>query len=73
MNNAKKEEYRKLVLSPFFKAGLFKVLPMAGIAGLKITELDDLQCKVTVPYKYLNKKVLRFKPKVLSFISIIKR
>ncbi len=55
MNIANKEEYRKLVLSPFFKAGLLKVLPMAAIAGLKITELDDLQCKVTVPYKYLNK------------------
>lgn len=55
MNKANKEEYRKLVLSPFFKAGLLKVLPMAAIAGLKITELDDLQCKVTVPYKYLNK------------------
>lgn len=50
-----KEQYKKLVLSPFFKAGLLKVLPMAGIAGLKITELDDEQCKVTVPYKYLNK------------------
>jgi hypothetical protein len=55
MSNAKKEEYRKLVLSPFFKAGLLKVLPMAGIAGLKITELDEQQCKVTVPYKYINK------------------
>ena len=55
MNTKNKEAYRKLVLSPFFKAGLLKVLPMAGIAGLKITELDDLQCKVTVPYKYLNK------------------
>ena len=55
MNTKNKEAYRKLVLSPFFKAGLLKVLPMASIAGLKITELDDLQCKVTVPYKYLNK------------------
>jgi hypothetical protein len=55
MNTKNKESYRKLVLSPFFKAGLLKVLPMASIAGLKITELDDEQCKVTVPYKYLNK------------------
>lgn len=55
MNTKNKEAYRKLVLSPFFKAGLLKVLPMASIAGLKITELDDFQCKVTVPYKYLNK------------------
>ena len=55
MSNAKKEEYRKLVLSPFFRAGMLKVLPMGTIAGLKITELDDFQCKVTVPYKYINK------------------
>lgn len=55
MSNAKKEEYRKLVLSPFFKAGMLKVLPMGTIAGLKIIELDDQQCKVTVPYKYINK------------------
>mgnify|MGYP000846112318 FL=1 len=55
MNTKNKEEYRKLVLSPFFKAGMLKVLPMGTIAGLKITELDDLQCKVTVPYKYINK------------------
>lgn len=55
MNTKHKESYRKLVLSPFFKAGLLKELPMASIAGLKITELDDEQCKVTVPYKYINK------------------
>lgn len=55
MNTKNKESYRKLALSPLFKAGLLKVLPLAGIAGLKITELDDEQCKVTVPYKYLNK------------------
>lgn len=53
--NAKKEEYRKLVLSPAFKLGMLKVLPMGTVAGLKITELDDEQCKVTVPYKYINK------------------
>ncbi|MDB5227054.1 MAG: hypothetical protein JWN78_1247 [Bacteroidota bacterium] len=51
----KAEEYRKQVLSPFFKVGLMKFLPMGVIAGLKITELDERQCKVTVPYKYINK------------------
>lgn len=55
MNIKGQEEYRKLVLSPFFKAGMLKVLPMGAIAGLKITELDQQQCKVTVPYKYINK------------------
>ncbi len=55
LNTAGQQEYRKLVLSPFFKAGMLKVLPMGTIAGLKITELDEQQCKVTVPYKYINK------------------
>ncbi len=55
MNIKNKEAYRNLVLSPFFRAGMLKELPMGTIAGLKITELDDLQCKVTVPYKYVNK------------------
>jgi hypothetical protein len=55
METAKKSEYRKMVLSPVFRAGLLKVLPMGAIAGLKITELDDEHCKVTVPYKYVNK------------------
>lgn len=50
-----KEAYRKMVLSPLFKMGMVKELPMGTIAGLKITELDDEQCKVTVPYKYINK------------------
>jgi len=50
-----REEYRKLALSPVFRLGLMKILPMGSIAGLKITELDDEQCKVTVPYKYINK------------------
>ena len=55
MNTENQKAYRKLVLSPFFRAGMLKELPMGAIAGLKITELDELQCKVTVPYKYVNK------------------
>lgn len=55
MNTKNQEAYRKLVLSPLFRAGMLKELPMGAIAGLKITELDELQCKVTVPYKYVNK------------------
>lgn len=55
LNENKQEAYRKLVLSPFFKAGMLKVLPMGTVAGLKIIELDKNQCKVTVPYKYINK------------------
>jgi len=52
---ANKEAYRKMVLQPAFRLGLIKVLPMGAIAGLKITELDDQHCKVTVPYKFVNK------------------
>ena len=55
MSEKHRESYRKMALSPFFKAGLVKVMPMGAIAGLKITQLDDQQCKVTVPYKYVNK------------------
>ncbi|MEZ5026229.1 MAG: DUF4442 domain-containing protein [Chitinophagales bacterium] len=55
MNTKHREQYRKLALSPFFKAGMLKVMPMGTIAGLKIIELDDQHCKVTVPYKYVNK------------------
>lgn len=55
MKAAQKDAYKKLALSPFFKAGLLKILPMGSIAGLKIISLDDQQCKVTVPYKYINK------------------
>lgn len=49
------EAYRKQVLSPFFKLGMLKFLPMGAVADLKITELDAEQCQVTVPYKYVNK------------------
>jgi hypothetical protein len=55
METKNKEAYRKLVLSPAFKLGLMRILPMGAIAGLKITELDDQHCTVTVPYKFLNK------------------
>src|SRR3954462_11364506 len=55
MNTKNAEEYRRQALSPLFKMGLMKFLPMGVIAGLKITELDERQCKVTVPYKYINK------------------
>ncbi len=56
MNTEYKENYRKLALNYFtFKAGMYTQLPLAGIAGLRITALDDEQCKVTVPYKFLNK------------------
>ena len=55
LNTKGQEAYRSMVLSPFFKIGMLKEMPMGTIAGLKITELNQKQCKVTVPYKHINK------------------
>jgi hypothetical protein len=50
------ENYRKLMTNSLtFKAGLYAKLPMAALADCKITQLDEACCKVTVPYKFLNK------------------
>ncbi len=38
-----------------FKLLLFKILPMGFLSGMKITELNEERCIVTVPYKRLNK------------------
>jgi len=52
----KMAEYRNAALNPvLLRAGMVGKLPMGLMAGLKITALDDYHCKVTVPYKYLNK------------------
>lgn len=34
---------------------MFKILPMGFLSGMKITELNEETCSVTVPYKRLNK------------------
>ena len=52
----KMSEYRKAMLNPvMFRAGMAGKLPMGILAGLNVIVLDEKQCKVTVPYKYLNK------------------
>ncbi|QQR98981.1 MAG: DUF4442 domain-containing protein [Sphingobacteriales bacterium] len=56
MLSKEQENYRKLMSNPIsFKAGLYTKLPMAAIADCRITQLDEECCKVTVPYKFLNK------------------
>jgi len=56
MLTKEQEQYRKLMLHPIsFKAGLLTKLPLAGIADCRITELNEDICKVTVPYRFLNK------------------
>lgn len=52
----KMQQYRADLLSPIkSKIGMFYMLPMGALAGLKVTQLDDETCKVTAPYKFLNK------------------
>ena len=38
-----------------FKLLLFKILPMGFLSGMKIEELTEEKCVVSVPYKRLNK------------------
>lgn len=42
-----------------FKWILFRKVPMAFLSGLKIVELTEEGCSVTVPYKSLNKNPFR--------------
>ena len=62
MGKEKKKEnkIRKLAKSNFhMKLFMLKHLPMAFLAGLKITKIDQTTASVTVPYKYLNKNPFR--------------
>lgn len=38
-----------------FRFTLFKILPMGFLSGMKISELTEEKCSVTVPYKRKNK------------------
>ena len=38
-----------------FRFILFKILPMGFLSGMRIKELNEEKCSVTVPYKWLNK------------------
>ncbi len=52
----KLEKHRKQMLNkPLFRIGMMKELPMAALAGLSITVLEEGRCAVTVPYNFLNK------------------
>lgn len=49
-------EYQKRVGNPFlFKVGLMKDLPLASVIGVKLKQLNEEKCELTVPYKFLNK------------------
>ena len=47
---------RKFAVRPFFfKTYLLLKLPMGFLSGMKIRKLNEKKCKVTVPYKWINK------------------
>ncbi|MFD2246340.1 PaaI family thioesterase [Pontibacter ruber] len=50
------EAFRNMVTSPAkFRLFLLSKLPMAYLAGLRISSLTDERATVTIPYKYLTK------------------
>jgi len=55
-NNAlQSEKYRSLVTNKLmFNLFLMKSLPMGFIAGLRVKEISNEKCSITVPYKWLN-------------------
>ncbi|MFD2512992.1 PaaI family thioesterase [Pontibacter locisalis] len=54
--NKSAESFRKLVASPAkFKLFMLSKLPMAYMADLRVTSIEEDRATVTIPYKYLNK------------------
>lgn len=52
--------YIKLMKHPVkFRMFLFTRLPAAYIAGVRVRELDEKRCLVTVPYKWLSQNPFR--------------
>ncbi|PCJ84531.1 MAG: thioesterase [Flavobacteriales bacterium] len=53
-------KFQKLALNPLlFKLYLLKDLPVGLLVGLRVRELNEERCKVTIPYKYLTKNPFR--------------
>ena len=56
----KKNKIRELARSNFhMKLFMLKNLPMAFLAGLKVTEINQTKASISVPYKFLNKNPFR--------------
>jgi hypothetical protein len=50
----------KLMKHPFkFRMFLFSKLPAAWFAGVRIREIDETKCRVTIPYKWLTRNPFR--------------
>lgn len=58
--NDKALAFRRLVLKRFlFGIFLMRKLPMAWMAGVKIKAIDEQQCAVSVPFRWLNQNPFR--------------
>lgn len=56
LNNKEQLKFQKIMTNPLlFKGAMAVQLPMAGISGMEIPVLNEDECKVTVPYRFLNK------------------
>ena len=56
MNTSQSSKLRKLAVKPFyFRLYLIFNLPMGFLSGMRIRELSEERCKVTLPFKWLNK------------------
>ena len=52
--------FTRLMTHPFkFRMFLFSKLPAAYFAGLRIREMDEIRCKVSVPYKWMSQNPFR--------------
>ena len=60
INHQNVNKIRKYAVKSFyFRLYLLKNLPMGFISGMRIQELNEEKCKVTVPFKWLNKNPFR--------------
>jgi acyl-coenzyme A thioesterase PaaI-like protein len=60
LDRTRVEEARRGLLSRTrFRMMLLTQLPMGFLSGMRVTELTDTACSVTVPFKWLNKNPFR--------------
>lgn len=58
--NANTKAFIKLTRHPVkFRMFLFTKLPAAFFAGVRVREIDEKRCRVTVPYKWLSQNPFR--------------
>jgi hypothetical protein len=60
MMNTRSSIFIKMLKHPVkFRMFLFTKLPAAYIAGVRVREVDEKSCRVTVPYKWLSQNPFR--------------